>query len=154
MKNNHDNQRRSAGRIIGELSRAALTYFQHEFKTYSIGHAQVRTLHFLAQNEGVSQLELAKQLKLDKSSVTSQLRILERNGYISREKVAGDARMFQIVLTDKTREILPALKMIFLSWTETLLDGFDEEERAEIFAYLERMHENASNRLEVIKTTR
>ena len=39
--------RQSAGKIIGEISRAAHVFFQYKFKDCSIGHAQVRTLHFL-----------------------------------------------------------------------------------------------------------
>jgi DNA-binding MarR family transcriptional regulator len=139
---------KSTGRIINELSRAAHIYFQAEFKKYSIGHAQIRTLLYVARNEGISQLELSKHLNLDKSSITSQLGILEKNGYVIRQVSANDARMHQIILTDKTREILEPLKRVFSSWTEFLLDGFSESERTELFKYLERMHTNAMNKLE------
>jgi DNA-binding MarR family transcriptional regulator len=102
----------------------------------------------VARNEGISQLELSKHLNLDKSSITSQLGILEKNGYITRQVSENDARMHQIILTDKTREILEPLKRVFSSWTEFLLDGFSESERTELFKYLERMHTNAMNKLE------
>jgi DNA-binding MarR family transcriptional regulator len=150
MKRNEENNDRSAGRLINELSRAAQIYFQNEFKKYSIGHAQIRSLLFMARNEGISQLELSEYLNLDKSSITSQLRILERNGYISRHTSENDARINKIYITDKTREILEPLEIVFLSWTETLLDNFNESERTDIFEYLHRMHTNALNKLEQI----
>ena len=146
MKNNDDIKNMSAGRLIGELSRAAHIYFQHEFKNYNIGHAQIRTLIYIAQNEGKTQKELAQYLNLDKSSITSQLQILEKNGYIKREKSKIDARKQVINPTDKTNEILPSMKIVLSRWTETLLEGFDEKERSEIFTYLQKMRDNAKNR--------
>jgi len=138
---------KSAGRLINELSKAAHIYCKTEFKKYSIGHAQIMTLIFIAKNEGISQFELSEQLNLDKSSITSQLNILERNGYISRNKSENDARMYRLNITDKTRKILGPLKMIFFSWTEALLDGFSKKEREDVFKYLEKMRDNAKNKL-------
>ena len=150
MEKNQESINRSAGKLINELSRAAHIYFQSEFKKYSIGHAQIRTLLFIARNEGISQLELSKYLNLDKSSISSQLQILERNGYISKQSSENDARISQTTITDKTREILEPLRMVFSSWTATLLDGFSESEKTEMFDYLEKMHSNAINKLDQI----
>jgi len=142
----------SAGRLINELSRAAHVYFQAEFKKYSIGHAQIRTLLYIAHNNGLTQMELANYLNLDKSSITSQIQILEGNGYIRRHTSDKDARIQKISITENTRELLPSLQMIFSSWTEALLNGFSESERIEIFKYLERMHNNSINKLDQKKS--
>lgn len=144
-------QPKSSGKLIGELSRAALIYFQNEFKQYNIGHAQVRTLHFISQHEGLTPMELAYALNLDKSSITSQLKILEANGYISRHTSEKDARMQQIFITDKTKNILVPIKSILKEWTETLMIDFSPLERDEIYKYLERMRDNAKNKIESIK---
>ena len=152
MKKDQEKISKSAGRLINELSRAAHVYFQSEFKKYSIGHAQIVTLLFIARNEGMSQLELSEYLHLDKSSITSQLKILERNGYISRQTSEHDARMHQLNITEKTREILEPMKTVFSSWTETLLGGFSESERKEAFNYLERMRDNVNRKLGRIKS--
>jgi len=60
--------------------------------------------------------------------------------------------MHRIKITDETRKILEPLKMVFSSWTETLLAGFGVSERTEIFNYLVKMRENAQNKLDQIKT--
>lgn len=153
MENGKDKKQPSAGRLINELSRKAHIYFQHEFKKYSIGHAQIRTLFYITHNEGQTQKQLANYLNLDKSSITSQLQILERNGYISRTTSKMDARMQVISITDKTKEIIVPLQHVLSSWTETLLDGFNETERSDVFNYLERMRNNAKNKLSQIHKT-
>ncbi len=150
MEENQKRDTRSAGKMIGELSRAAHIYFQSEFKAYSIGYAQIRTLLFIAKNEGISQLEISKHLKLDKSSITSQLQLLEKNGYISRQISDHDARMHQLSITEKTEEILEPIKMVHASWTENLLDGFSENEKTEVFTYLEKMLSNARNKTQAL----
>lgn len=133
--------------MISELSRAAHIYFQHAFRKYHIGHAQIRTLYFIALNEGINQKELALQLDLDKSSITSQLQILERNRYITRKASDEDARKQIIRTTDRTRAIMPSLQGVLDDWSETLLGGFNKQERREIFSILMKMKVNAKNKL-------
>ena len=151
MKTDKEKNPKSAGKLIGGISRAAHIYFQSQFKEYSIGHAQVRTLHYIAQNDGITQMELANYLNLDKSSITSQLNILEGNGYIKKHISKSDARKLQISITNKTNKILEPLKNVFSLWTETLLDGFSEIEKIELFKYLEQMQKNANNKIQEIK---
>lgn len=150
MENEKAKKQASAGRLINELSRGAHIYFQHEFKEYNIGPAQVRTLFHIANNERQTQKQIGTYLSLDKSSITSQLQILERNAYIIRTTSKIDARMQVIGITDKTKEIIVPLQQVLASWTETLLNGFNETERSDIFNYLDRMRTNAKIKLSQI----
>ncbi len=143
MTNKKIEHHQSAGKIIGELSRAANIFFQHQFKDDPIGHAQVRTLHFLSHNDGISQAELTDYFKLDKSSVTSQLNSLEKNGYIKRTVSSKDARIRTIHITDQTKDISDSLMSVFSSWTDVLLNNFNEKEKADILIMLNEMQDNA-----------
>ena len=60
MNEQVEDKSRFAGRMIGELSKAAHRYFQSEFKSLSIGHAQIATIMYVSRPEGVSEYELAK----------------------------------------------------------------------------------------------
>lgn len=151
MENNKFDEHQSAGKIIGEISRAAHIFFQHQFKEYSIGHAQVRTLHFLLHNNGITQVELTEYLKLDKSSVTSQLSNLEKNGYINRTISTKDARIRTIHVTNKTNEIFGSLMSVFSSWTDVLLKNFSEKEKTDVFILLNKMQENAQTKINELK---
>jgi DNA-binding MarR family transcriptional regulator len=148
MKKKETDKLKSAGRLISEIARVAHVYFQQEVKQYAIGHAQIRTLFFIAHHEGLTQMELAKYLKLDKSSITSQVQILERNGYISRQTAETDARKQVIHITGKTRKILKPMKKVLSGWTDILLDGFNNNEKTEIYMYLEKMRDNARKKID------
>ena len=136
-------RKRSVGRIIGEIARTGHNFLQQQFGLYSIGHAQIRTLLYLAENRGKTQKELVEFIHLDKSSITSQIKILEKNGYITRMASKEDGRKQVIDITEKTEQLLPELRVVLDSWTEALLNGFSEEEKEVLHQYLERMRTNA-----------
>lgn len=145
---------RSAGKLIGIISRASQVYFHDRFKPYSIGHGQIRTLLFIARHKGLTQNAVADHFDMDKSSITSQIKILEENGYVKRERSEEDGRYFQLHITNKTKEILKPIKETHARWTDILMKGFSEDEQELLFDYLERMKNNAINEVSDIKDMR
>jgi DNA-binding MarR family transcriptional regulator len=151
MKNTHVHHEPSIGRVIGRLSRAAHSYFQYRFGELGLGHAQGITLHFICRHDGIDQLELLNDVRLDKSSLTSQLKKLEENGYIERKIDPNDRRAKRIVITNKTRIIQDELHDIFISWSKILLDGLDENERETVFRLLDKMKTNACATIHIMR---
>jgi DNA-binding MarR family transcriptional regulator len=151
MKNIHEHHEPSIGRVIGRLSRAAHSYLQYRFGEIGLGHAQGLTLHFICRHDGIDQMELLKKVHLDKSSLTSQLKKMEENGYIKRKTDPEDRRAKRIVMTNKTRIIQDDLHDIFISWSKILLDGLDENERETAFRLLDKMQVNASSATHIMR---
>lgn len=60
----------------------------------------------IAENEGVSQTELADCLSLRRASVTNALQRLERDGFIRRTQDEKDARVSRVWLTQRGREVV------------------------------------------------
>ncbi|MCK5822450.1 MAG: MarR family transcriptional regulator [Bacteroidales bacterium] len=140
----------SVGKLIKILDHSAQKYFHNTFKNYSIGHAQIMTLHIIFRNNGISQAELTKRLCLDKASVTSQLNILEKNNYIIRKTSKKDGRLRNIYLTDKSKSIQNSIQNEFSGWSEILLQGFNKKDKDLTFNYLEKMIKNASDKIKEI----
>lgn len=65
----------------------------------------LRYLEIHSAKRDIFQKDIEKEFRIRKSSVTSVLQLLEKNGYITRESVYEDARLKKLVLTDKAREI-------------------------------------------------
>ncbi|MFO7791259.1 MAG: MarR family transcriptional regulator [Bacteroidales bacterium] len=150
---NKNSNTRSVGKEIGILSRCAHKYFQHKFRYYSIGHAQVRTLHVICRHDGISQKQLIENLNLDKSSVTSQIELLEKNGYITRKIDKTDQRSKRIYITKKTETIKHDLITIFSGWSSVLMKGFTPEEKETVFCLLDKMKTNAFDMVEKLRET-
>lgn len=147
-----EKNRRSVGEKTGFLSRAAHRYLKFRFRDYSIGHAQVLTLHYICRNNGLSQNDLGQYFNLDKSSVTSQISMLEKNGYLVRIKDKSDSRVKRIFITDKTEALKPEIYSRFSEWSQLLLQNFTEEEKEHLYTLIDRLMVNAKDALTFLRS--
>ncbi len=82
------------------------------FGRWDLGPSQFNVLNLLhLQPEGVSQIELSRQLVMHRSNLTGLIDRLQRRGLVERKEVAADRRAYRVVLTEAgarlLREILP-----------------------------------------------
>lgn len=71
---------------------------------------QLRLLGHLAEQEGMSNAELADRLYVTRPSVSALLERLERGGYIRREVAPNDRRGICIWMEDRGREALSSIR--------------------------------------------
>ncbi|MFN3655956.1 MAG: MarR family winged helix-turn-helix transcriptional regulator [Pseudolabrys sp.] len=107
--------RRPKAESIGYLARYAHRAFvkalAHELETHAILSAQWSVLRVLWETEGLTQVELADRMRVEKASLTAVLGGMARAGLIRRARNAKDRRKINITLTARGRalkdEILP-----------------------------------------------
>jgi DNA-binding MarR family transcriptional regulator len=61
----------------------------------------------LFEEDGLRMGELARRARLSKQTMTTMVRLLEREGLVRREPDPADGRAFRIVLTAKARRFEP-----------------------------------------------
>ena len=61
----------------------------------------------LLEEDGLRIGELARRARLSKQTMTTMVRLLERDGLVRRERDPDDGRAFRIVLTSKARRFEP-----------------------------------------------
>jgi DNA-binding MarR family transcriptional regulator len=61
----------------------------------------------LFEEDGLRMGELARRARLSKQTMTTMVRLLEREGLVRRERDPYDGRAFRIVLTAKARRFEP-----------------------------------------------
>jgi DNA-binding MarR family transcriptional regulator len=61
----------------------------------------------LFEEDGLRIGELARRARLSKQTMTTMVRLLERDGLVRRERDPGDGRAVRIVLTAKARTFQP-----------------------------------------------
>lgn len=104
--------------------------------------ARARVVSRLARMEGATQAELAAALEIEAPTLKRQIEALERDGFIERRALEGDARKRALFLTDRARA---ARTTRFLEEIRTdLMQGIGEEEQALVRGVLERIAENAA----------
>jgi DNA-binding MarR family transcriptional regulator len=62
----------------------------------------------LFEEDGLRMGELARRARLSKQTMTTMVRLLEREQLVSRKPDPDDRRAFRILLTDKARRFEPA----------------------------------------------
>jgi len=87
---------RKAGRILTRQ-------YDHYLKPSGLKITQFSMLANIARNPCITVSELAKLLVMDQTTVTRNLRILEKSGYIHLEPEATDHRIKRILVADLGR---------------------------------------------------
>ena len=105
---------------------------------------QIWVLDFLITSKGnrVAQRDIEKKFSVRRSTASHMLKLMENNGYIRRDSVSEDARIKQIVLTEKGREAQERMKDRLLRFEAILQAGITEEELQNFFHMIERFQQN------------
>ncbi len=90
------------------------------------GFAEVRpsygsVLLPLFEEDGLRMGDIARRARLSKQTITTLVRLCERNGLVVRERDPGDARAFRIHLTPRAREFQTVVAGILRELDEMVL---------------------------------
>jgi DNA-binding MarR family transcriptional regulator len=101
--------------LIGRIHRQANKFIETELKKNKIGgiapsHGDI--LFQLYKNESVTMQQLAKLIDRDKSTVTVLVNKLVELGYIDKTPDAQDARVYNLSVTQKGKELRPLFEEI------------------------------------------
>lgn len=96
------------GKEIVILSNKIQRAIGKETAPYNITSIQARIIGFIyreSSKRDIFQRDIEEEFDIRRSSVTSVLQLMEKNGYIIRESVCEDARLKKLLLTEKGSEI-------------------------------------------------
>lgn len=66
----------------------------------------------LFEEDALRMGELARRARLSKQTMTTLVRLMERNGLVRRERDQLDARAFRILLTERSRRFRPVAEEV------------------------------------------
>ena len=93
-----------------------------------------------------AQRELAGLLHVSPAAVANSLKCLERDGYIRREPWERDARRNRVLLTPKGAAAVEVCREVFRRVSARMMDGFSQEELAQLAQFQRRMLDNLNSR--------
>jgi len=130
-------------RQINITSRCAALYRERKLADTGLAGCQIPYLMALYRLPGLSQEELARDLNVNKSSVTRQLASLEDKGYVRRVSAPQDKRTLLVYPTDKALALRDRLHVCFREWNDYLMEDFTEEEQAQLSVLMARIAKKA-----------
>ena len=96
---------------------------------------------------GLRMGELSKRMMVTSANVTGIVNLLEQEGLVSREAVAGDGRAYSVRLTAAGRRAFRRMAARHEGWIVELMSGLDEAERTALMALLSTMKDGLSGGL-------
>lgn len=126
-------------RQIAITYRCALRFREKELADTGLSGCQTPYLTALYRQPGLSQEEMARQLNVNKSSVTRQLAILEEKGYVLRMPDPADKRSLLIYPTEKALQLHDRIFACYDDWSRYLTQDFSPEEKEALSVLMGRI---------------
>jgi len=104
----------------------------------------MRIIRFLKTNENrdIYQKDVEKEFGITRSTASRVLVLMEEKGLVKRLSVEHDARLKKLILTEKSMQMGEAMRQIGEKTDVKLLEGFSEEEKEQLYSFIDRMVEN------------
>lgn len=136
------------GKWISILYRYSMIYANEFLKDFGMSGGQLPFFMNIVGNPGVTQEDLSKLLRIDKSTTARAVKSLCINGFVVRKIDKKDKRMYRLYPTGKALKIKELILREAYNWDTVLLKGFCKEDRQKIRRALKIMVENALKYLE------
>jgi DNA-binding MarR family transcriptional regulator len=132
----------SVGYLARYAHRAFVKALADELEQHGILTAQWSVLRILWDIEGLTQVELAERMRVEKASLTGVLEGMERRGLILRERNAEDRRKINITLTAQGRRLKTKLLPHAAKINRKATRGMSETETGELRRLLAKLIQN------------
>ncbi|MGG1630376.1 MarR family winged helix-turn-helix transcriptional regulator [Rossellomorea sp. NRS-1567] len=133
----------SIGLYTSHTVKNIIRFLTLHLKEFDVTPEQWTVLKRLAEQDGISQKQLALKSEKDQPTLTRILDILERKELIYKQKNTEDRRSFLIFITEKGKtakdELSPFIEGLY---EETLLKGISEEDLEVYKNVLSKINEN------------
>ncbi|MBF0166602.1 MAG: MarR family transcriptional regulator [Alphaproteobacteria bacterium] len=111
--------------------------FERALRPFDITPTRFGALVLIEANSGLSQMQLAKAIRLDRSTLVALLDHLEGKGLVKRRPSPTDKRTNELVLTDEGRKLLTKAKRRVQEHEKRLFGKLSASDRAELKRMLE-----------------
>ena len=132
----------SPGHLVSLAARGFQRLSEARLKPLGFGVGHLPVLVALEDGQASSQRDLARFARIEQPSMAQMLTRMERDGLVSRTPDTVDKRSSQVALTEAARARLPDACAVLFQGNAEALDGFTEQEAAQLAALLTRLIAN------------
>jgi DNA-binding MarR family transcriptional regulator len=82
----------------------------------------------LFEEDGLRMGQIAERARLSKQTMTTMVRLCERDGLVTRQRDAGDGRAFRIYLTERAESFRPVAEGVVRELDQRVLAALGERQ--------------------------
>lgn len=101
------------------------------------------TLMLIVENPGIRQSDVALALEIERPNMVVILDDLERQGWISRERVETDRRAYALISTPAGRRVCEHAAALGKAREQRLLNGLSDGEKQQLISALTKIERSA-----------
>ena len=131
--------------MVADLCAVHRTGLEKHLNTAKVHSGQVFILFELWKKDGISQIDLSKNLNLSPPTINKLVKGLCENGYVNLKRSTDDARVVNVFLTKKGFEIKPEIEIIWNRLEENITKNFTQTEKLIFLQLLEKILLNFYN---------
>jgi MarR family transcriptional regulator, organic hydroperoxide resistance regulator len=131
--------------LIANISHLHHARAEQLLEALGLYRGQPPVLYTLWKREGMTQAELAENLRVTPATMTRMLQRMEKTGFISRRPDEADQRITRVYLTDAGRAVRSELEGGWARMEAETFAGFSAEEQEVLRGWLARMRANLVN---------
>ena len=124
------------------------SYLNKQLKKYNLSSGSFSYLLALNKNEGMSQIQISKDIGNDISMSARTINKLIADGFVYKIQDEKDCRAYKLYLTDKGREIIPSIEKEIQEIINFLTEDLSEDEKRTTIDCLKNIFEK-SKRLRI-----
>lgn len=141
------------GHLVGLAARGFTRLSEARLKPLGFGVGYLPVLVALRDGRASTQRDLARFARTEQPPMAQMLARMERDGFIRRAPDPADGRSSRVSLTEVADQRLPAAIATLLEGNREALDGFSDEEAAQLVSLLTRLIANL-DRIAAVAETR
>lgn len=135
------------GRCISILDRLMRMYYDHGLSDFEIGWGQQFYLEYIYDHPGVSAQEMVKFIRVDKATLTKNIKKLTEIGYVQTIENEKDKRVKHLYSTEEAIPTVKRIKEIHRDFYNTLCLGLSDQEILLTEQILGQMMENINQKV-------
>lgn len=109
-----------------------------------LSSAKAMFLFCLYDHGQMSQVEICRDLEMDKSTVAKMLSRLEKDGFVTKSVNPDDVRSFRVALTDKAIALVPQAREIHKNWIDAITSKLTDLEKRNFLELLKKAADTAN----------
>jgi DNA-binding MarR family transcriptional regulator len=125
--------------LLSQLGVYLAEDFMERLAPFGVRPRTYAVLMALSADNGQSQRELSTRLGIHRNVMVSVVDDLERQGLVERKPHPNDRRAFAVTMTDKARELLPALDAQGRAQEKEITAALTADESAVLLDQLQRI---------------
>lgn len=135
------------GRCISILDRLMKMYYDHGLADFEIGWGQQFYAEYIYDHPGASAQEMVEYIRVDKATLTKNIKKLAEIGYVKAVSDTKDKRIKHLYLTDQGIPAVRRIKQIHHEFYQTLCSGISPEDMRSSERTIEQMVENVNQKV-------